>query len=154
MHGVGITQDHQLSRLASVMAPPASQPPQPFADAAAGTAAAAAFTVQLPPIRTGFGSPIEGSPVKKMVQSEAKGMSSSASFSDWCNVPPNSAQKPAARAGRQRSMLQPAAKASAVKAGPSAVRGAATLGLMLLAVVLILAIGRAAASPLCSRTCR
>lgn len=116
---------------------PAHSQPLPFADAAAGTAAAAAFTVQLPPIRTGFGSPIKDSPVKKMGQSGAKGMASSASFSDW--VPARPAARPQLRS---RSTQQSAARA----AGPSAARGAAMLGVILLVVVLVFAISRAAAS--------
>lgn len=134
MHGLGLATDHRLGRFAAAMEPAHSQP-LPLADAA-GTAAAAAFTVQLPPIRTGFGSPIKDSPVKKMGQSGGKGMASSASFSDW--VP----ARPAARPQRMRSAPQSAAKA----AGPSAARGAAMLGLMLLVIVLVFAISRAAAS--------
>jgi hypothetical protein len=115
--------------------------PRLFADAAAGTAAAAAFTVSLPPIRTGFGSPIKSSPMHKLTQSEAKGLASSASFSDWAQVP----VVPTAKPSRPRSALQP--PAAKVRAAGSSLRGAATLGVIVLVLVMGFAIARTAASP-------
>ncbi len=111
---------------------------QPFPELSTSSAAAAAFSVpNLPPIRTGFGSPIKGAAYKEV---SAKGMAHSASFSDW--VPPQkaTAKPPVAKppAGRPRAS-QPAA----AKPASSARRGAAMLGCMLLALVLLFAVIRA-----------
>lgn len=111
---------------------------QPFPEASTSAAAAAAFSVpKLPPIRTGFGSPIMGAVYK---EASAKGMAHSASFSDW--VPPQkaTAKPPVAKppAGRPR-----AAQPAAAKPAGSARRGAAMLGCMLLALVLLFVATRA-----------
>lgn len=79
--------------------------------------------------------------MNKLPQSEAKGMASSASFSDWAQVP----VVPTAKSSRPRSAPQP--PVGKVRAAGSSLRGAATLGVIVLVLVMGFAIARTAASP-------